>query len=64
MTYVRKTTDEYDIETNYGYGWEVECTEETIKEARQTVRAYLDNARDLCGIRIRKHRVRKENANV
>lgn len=24
MAYVRKTVDRWDIETNYGYGWEIE----------------------------------------
>lgn len=23
MAYVRKTVDRWDIETNYGYGWEI-----------------------------------------
>ena len=61
MAYVRKTRDEYDIVTNYGYGWEVECTEETIKEARQRKKEYIENARGLVGIKIVKRRVRKEN---
>ena len=26
MSYVRKTKDVWDIETNYGYGWEVESS--------------------------------------
>lgn len=29
MAYVRKTVDRWDIETNYGYGWEVEDCEYT-----------------------------------
>lgn len=61
MAYVRKTRDEYDIVTNYGYGWEVECTEETMKEARQRKKEYIENARGLIGIKIVKRRVRKEN---
>ncbi len=63
MAYVRKTYDEYDIVTNYGYGWEVECTEETMKEARQTKKEYIENARGLQGIKIVKRRVRKEAVN-
>ena len=63
MAYVRKTYDEYDIVTNYGYGWEVECTEETMKEARQRKKEYLENACGLIGIKIVKRRVRKETAN-
>lgn len=61
MAYVRKTYDEYNIVTNYGYGWEVECTEETMNEARQRKKEYLENARGLIGIKIVKHRARKEN---
>lgn len=55
--YKRKTVDEYHIETDYGYGWEVECIEETMKEAKQRKREYIENARGLIDIRIRKRRV-------
>ena len=58
--YVRKTVDRWDIETNYGYGWEVECCEYSYKEARQTVREYRENAYGLTGIRIVKRREKKE----
>ena len=63
MGYVRKTYNEYDIETNYGYGWEVECTEATYKEAKQTAKEYRENATGLQGIRIVKRRVRKVTSN-
>lgn len=43
MAYVRKTKDVYNIVTNYGYGWEVECTEETYKEAKQRLKEYREN---------------------
>lgn len=43
MTYVRKTKDVYNIVTNYGYGWEVECSEETYKEAKQRLKEYREN---------------------
>ena len=33
MAYVRKTVDRWDIETNYGYGWEIEDCEYTKVEA-------------------------------
>ncbi len=55
--YERKTRDEYDIETNYGYGWEVECCEFTMKEAKQRKKEYIENARGLVDIRIKKRRV-------
>lgn len=43
MAYTRKTKDIYNIVTNYGYGWEVECTEETYKEAKQRLKEYMEN---------------------
>lgn len=58
VAYVRKTYDEYDIVTNYGYGWEVECSEPTMKEARQTKKEYIENASGLIGIKIVKRRVK------
>lgn len=47
MAYVRKTVDRWDIETNWGYGWEVECSEYTRAEARQRLKEYLENCRCL-----------------
>ena len=57
MPYVRKTYDEYEIVTDYGYGWEVECTEPTLAEAKKTKREYIENARGLqrCKIVKRRH---------
>ena len=43
MAYKRKTRDRWDIETNYGYGWEVENSEYTWREARQSLREYREN---------------------
>lgn len=60
MAYQRKTYDEYDIVTNYGYGWEVECTEPTLAEAKRTKKEYIENAAGLLGIKIVKRRVRLE----
>ena len=59
MAYIRKTEDEYQIVTNYGYGWEVEVTEPTRAEARKTAKEYLENAQGLMGIKIVKKRIRK-----
>lgn len=56
MAYVRKTRDRWDIETNWGYGWECECSEYTYKEARQRYREYIDNCP--CDIRLKKRRER------
>lgn len=43
MAYVRKTRDKWDIETNYGYGWEVENTEYTREEAKRSLKEYREN---------------------
>lgn len=59
MAYERKTMDEYEIVTNYGSGWEVEVTEASTAEARMRKMEYLENARGLVGIYIRKRRVPK-----
>ena len=59
--YQRKTRDRWDIVTNYGYGWECECSEYTHKEALRTYGEYRANARGLLGIRLEKHRERIEN---
>lgn len=58
--YKRRTIDRWDIETNYGYGWYVECSEYTLKDARQTYKEYIDNLPDRCVVRITKHRERIE----
>lgn len=42
-TYVRKTVDEYDIEGNYGSGWEVVTCEETWSDAVEMRRCYREN---------------------
>ncbi len=38
MAYQRKTRDRWDIETNYGYGWEVENSEYTRADAKRSLR--------------------------
>lgn len=43
MMYKRKTCDRWDIETNYGYGWETENSEYTIADARRSLREYREN---------------------
>jgi hypothetical protein len=61
--YKRKTRDRYDIETNWGYGWEIECSEYTYSEAWQRLREYRDNS---CGrfasrMKCRREKVEKES---
>lgn len=45
MSYQRKTIDRWDIMSNYGYGWECECSEYTYKEAKQTIKEYRRNTK-------------------
>ena len=59
MTYVRKTKDEYEIQGNYGYGWDVETVEETWKDALRCLKDYRDNEPQY-PFYIKKSRIRKE----
>jgi len=61
MSYVRKTKDEYEIQGNYGYGWDVLCTEETWREAKAQLRCYEENELQYLH-RIVKRRVKLETA--
>lgn len=56
--YNRITRDRYDIMTNYGYGWECEVSEYSLKEAKQTAREYRENT--TAAVRIEKHREKLE----
>ena len=59
MAYVRKTRDQYDIETNCGYGWEVESSYDTYQEAKEDIGGYREYTSAYGGAaRIRKRRVR------
>lgn len=61
MAYVRKTVDRWDIMTNWGYGWDCECSEYTWKEAKQTLKEYRDNACGRFSVRLEKHREPADN---
>lgn len=56
MGYKRKTRDRWDIETNYGYGWEAENSEYTREDAKRSLREYRENMGGRCAIRMTKHR--------
>ncbi|KAB0577203.1 hypothetical protein EI53_01224 [Fusobacterium naviforme] len=62
MAYVRKTRDRWDIETNYGYGWEVENSEYTRADAKRSLKEYRENlqACGKCDVRLVKHREKIE----
>ena len=63
MAYVRKTVDRIDIETNYGYGWEVESSYDTYDEAKRDIAGYRECAEAYGGsARIVRRRVRKDES--
>ena len=43
MSYIRKTIDRWDIETNYGYGWERLTTEDNPFDAKAMLNCYNEN---------------------
>ena len=57
MAYIRKTKDVYVLLSNYGYGWEEELEEETLKEAREQLKTYRENCPN-AQYRLRKKRVK------
>lgn len=59
MAYVRKTRDEYDVEGDFGFGWEVVTGSESFRDARMQLASYRENAPEW-PYRIRKVRVRIE----
>lgn len=56
MAYVRKTEDEYDIEGNYGFGFEIVTCETTYSEAKKRIKEYRANEPGISFRRV-KHRV-------
>ncbi len=58
MAYIRKTVDRWDIMSNYGYGWECECSEYTYKEAKERLKEYRENGSGC--YRLEKRREKKE----
>lgn len=52
----RKTKDEWHVEVNYGNGWELECVEESRKDAVEQRRCYHQNCQ--YPVRICKRRIR------
>ena len=59
--YKRKTRDRWDIETNFGYGWEVECSEYTRSEALAQLKCYRENSYGGFDVRLSKHREKIED---
>lgn len=59
MAYERKTIDTWELQLNYGYGWEYTLTEFTRKEARARLKEDRENQPQYPA-RLVKKRVRKE----
>lgn len=57
MVYVRKTVDEFDIEGDYGQGFEVVTCESTWKNAKAQIKTYRENEPGII-FRIKHHRVK------
>lgn len=43
MAYKRKTRDVFEIQGDYGNGYEYICEEETLREAKKTLAEYDEN---------------------
>ncbi len=56
--YKRKTVDEYELQGDYGNGWEYILTEETMSAAKKRKKEYAEN--EGIALRIVKKRVKKE----
>ena len=41
--YKRKTRDEYQIHSDYGYGYEFTCCGENLADAKRLLREYREN---------------------
>lgn len=59
MAYERKTVDVWEIQGNYGYGWEMLTQEETRQEAKAQLRCYIQNERN-ADHRIKHRRIPKD----
>ena len=57
MNMNKKTKYEYEIQGNYGYGWEMICSEETFDEAINMRKCYDENEPNIL------HRVVRRRAN-
>ena len=55
MSYIRKTKAEYLLLANYGYGWDIVETEESLKEIRIRAREYRENTH--AALKISKRRI-------
>ena len=62
--YQRKTRDRWDIMTNWGYGWECECSEYTRAEAIKTFKEYKANSCGRYDVMVERHMEKIKEANI
>ena len=53
---IRKTMDVWDIQTNFGSGWETECTEFNRKNAQEQLNCYRVNSYGQFSVRMQTRR--------
>ncbi|MCQ2978074.1 MAG: hypothetical protein MJ232_08675 [archaeon] len=58
MAYIRKTIDTWQLLIDYGYGYDIELTEYSKKEAMQQLKCYRKNIK--YPVKIVKKRIKKE----
>jgi hypothetical protein len=58
MSYIRKTEDEFEIQGNYGLGFEYVTTEISFKDAKQQLKTYKESEPGI-QFKIEKKRVKK-----
>lgn len=54
--YKRKTHDEYQLQANYGYGWDLLVCGASFKQIKQTLKEYKENEK--AAFRIIKKRIK------
>ena len=59
MAHERKTVDVWEIQGNYGYGWDMLCYEDSLKDAKAQLRCYIQNE-PRADHRIKHRRIPKE----
>lgn len=45
---------EFELQGNYGYGWDTLTTCDTRKEANQTLRTYQENDKQVISLRVKR----------
>lgn len=64
MTYQRKTRDEFELQGNYGQGWECLTCEGSYPAIRQRLREYRENEGGAYRIKSRRVRIEGSAADV